>query len=242
MAARSLLFLLLPILVACRKDDPSAQAGGTPASPPWTKENTPLERYVPGDMVPPLDVLGEGKFTDKGMAAAFEEAVGWPMPDYMKPKEGIYRVRNVKDRGGTNRAGHSVYYSVPPEKALHLADEVEKTWREKFGNDPAMTVGRTVCPTTYTAGTRTINAGAVGIYLYETYATYDKIWYQMSFDPVSGEVSLGSRRGRVDDPTPRPDPEKERLEAEREKRLLEEADREWEEKQRKWALEKKKGG
>ena len=198
-------------------------------------------RYVPGDMIPPIDVLGEGKFTDKGMAAAFEEAVGWPMPSYMQPVEGVYDVWNQKDSCGRNRANHGVIYLLPPEKALPLADQIEKAWKDKYGNDPEVSISRTICSQTYKTGSRTIHAGAVGLVLDERYATYRKINYQMGFDPVSGEVYLGSRRGRVDDPIPRPDPEKERLEAEREKRLLEEADREWEEKQRKWALEKEKG-
>lgn len=175
------------------------------------------------------------------MAAAFEDAVGWSMPEYLKPVEGSYEVFNAKDFGGRNRAGHSVYYSLPPEKAVALADLVEKTWREKHGNDPELMIFRTICPRTYNAGTKTIHAGAVGLVLSEPYATYETIYYQMSFDPVSGEVYLGSRRGHVENPEPRPDPEKERLEAKREKRLLEEADREWEEKQQKWAFEKQMG-
>ena len=71
-----------------------------PSSQPVTRT-----RYVPGDMIPPTDVLRVGKFTAKGMAAAFEDALARPMQDHMKTKERFNRFWYFKDcRGQIGRA------------------------------------------------------------------------------------------------------------------------------------------
>jgi hypothetical protein len=192
-------------------------------------------------MVPPLDSVGEVTFTEKGMAAAFEEAVGLAMPDYVVPVRGgcsVFPGDSKKDR---NKSSQAVFYKVPPEMAIPLADQIEKIWTEKYGHDSEMTIHRGIVPETYTANHSTFNKGAITLGLYQTYAAYRTISHHMALDPVSGQIYLASHRGPVYPRPERPDPEKERLEAERDKRLLEEADREWEEKQRRWALEKQKG-
>jgi hypothetical protein len=192
-------------------------------------------------MVPPLEAPGRVIFTEKGMADAFELAVGWPMPHYMKPLRGSCSVFPADNPGERNKSSQAVFYQTPTEMVIQLADEIEGFWKEKYGNDPEMTIHRGMVPETFTTEGSKFNKGSITLGLYETYAAYRLISHHMTLDPVSGQIYLASRRGPVYPRPERPDPEKERLEAEREKRLLEEADREWEEKQRKWALEKETG-
>lgn len=167
----------------------------------------PPAAYTPGDSVPPMEALGEGTFSAKGLADAFQHATGLPMPDYVRPDEGAYRVWNEKDFGGRNRAGYGAYYSVPPQNVNALADLIEKAWREKYGGNPEIEISRSVCDKTYSAGVRTIHDGTIGLGLNEKYASYSFLKFTIGLDPVSGEVSLTSYRGTEDTPAEREKPD-----------------------------------
>lgn len=189
---------------AKQSGDPKAQVVPLSESKP---QISPPGNYSPGDSVPPMETLGEGKFLDKGLADAFQYAVGSPMPDYVTPVEGAYKVWNEKDYGGRNRAGYGAYYVVSPERAILLADAIEKAWRDKHGGNQDIEISRSVCEKTYAAGDKTIHAGTIGLGLNEKYASYTMLKFTMSFDPVSGEVSLTSYRGTEDTPAEREKPD-----------------------------------
>ncbi len=163
--------------------------------------------YSPGDSVPPIEVLGEGKFSAQGLADAFLHATGCTMPDYVKPVEGTYKVWNEKDFGGRNRAGYGACFSVPPQKVEALADAIEHSWREKYGGNPEIEITRSVSDKSYGSPERTIHAGTIGLSLNEKYAPYSLLKFTVGLDPVSGNISVTSYRGTEDTPAEREAPD-----------------------------------
>jgi hypothetical protein len=211
------LLIVASLLCSCGKEEPSnAQASKQPEAskavlPPTTSDvpqaSKPIEPFVPGDSVPPMESLGEGKFSPRGLADAFQHATGWAMPDYVKPVDGGYRVWNEKDFGGRNRASYGAYYTVPPQRINDLADLVEKAWREKYGGNPEIELSRSVCEKTYGSADKIIHAGTIGLGLNEKYASYSLLKFTVGLDPVSGTVSVTSYRGTEDTPAEREKPD-----------------------------------
>jgi hypothetical protein len=154
-----------------------------------------------------METLGEGKFSQKGLADAFQNAVGWPMPDYVKPVEGAYTVWNEKDFGGRNRSHHTATFTFPKEKAAALADEIENTWRKKFGQNRDFEIGRSQLDRDYTEGNQTVHKGTIVLGICEKYARYKTNDFSISIDPVAGQFSLRSYRGTEDTPAEREKPD-----------------------------------
>ena len=154
-----------------------------------------------------MGALGEGKFSQKGLVDAFQNAVGWPMPDYVKPIEGSYRVWNEKDFGGRNRSHHTATFTFPKEKATALAEEIEHTWRTKYGQNRDFEITRAQVDHDYTVGNLTVHKGTIGLGLNEKYATYKTDDFSISIDPVTGQFSLRSYRGTEDTPAEREKPD-----------------------------------
>lgn len=212
------LLMIASLLCSCGEEKPS-NAQSAAKRPDASKAVLPptignmsqasklIDPFVPGDSVPPMDALGEGSFSPKGLADAFQNAVGWPMPDYVKPVEGKYRVWNEKDFAGRNRSFHRATFSIPPDKAAILADSIEKAWRAKHGGNPEIELVKSVCDKTVEVAGETINAGSIGLGLNEKYASYSLIKFTMRLDPVSGIISLTSYRGTEDTPAEREKPE-----------------------------------
>ena len=219
-AMKNELYLLMIASLLCSCGDekpPNAQSAVKQpdalkkAQPPTignvTEVSKPLEVFVPGDSVPPMEALGEGIFSQKGLADAFQHVTGWPIPDYVKPKRGGYRVWNEKDFAGRNRAGFDGLYVLSPEKVNVLADAIEKAWREKYGGNPEIELSRGVCEKTYGSGDQTIHAGTIALGLNEKYASYSLLKFTVSLDPVSGTVAVTSYRGTEDTPAEREKPD-----------------------------------
>ena len=163
--------------------------------------DAPAAPYIPGDSIPPMETLGEGKFSQKGMADAFQQSVGWAPPVYVTPLEGDYKVWNQKDFAGRNRSNCRVRFTVLPEKMKELADAIEKTWRGKHGTNPDYTIYRS---TRNEAGLD-FPAGTITLLLHDRYASYTLDHLQIYLDPVAGEMLLGIHRGTQDEPSSRLD-------------------------------------
>jgi hypothetical protein len=148
-----------------------------------------------------MEILGEGKFSKKGMADAFQQSVGWALPEYITPEEGDYKVWNEKDYAGRNRSNCGVRFTVPPEKMKDFADAVEKTWREKYGGNPDFEISRAASD----KPGLTFHAGTIFLSARDRYASYCLGSFEISLDPVAGKMWLGIYCGTQDNPSSRLD-------------------------------------
>lgn len=230
-----LLIMFTCFFCSCGEDKPNKQVqnqspkSADDSSPTESTDTYPASQQEPvlSDSLPPMETLGEGKLTEKSMTDAFQYAIGLPLPDYVRPLEGDYKVWNEKDFAGRNRSNCGIRYSVTAKKMKNIADMIEKNWHEKYGKNPDIKIARGEFDKDHSG----FHVGTITLGIRDMYASYTLMNFQIYLDPVAEKMWLGIYRGTQDNPRSREQEEQDRKDREEDKKRKARDDAEWEAKQ-----------
>lgn len=126
-----LIALVVVLFSACRRDETAFTAKTTVAAGKVQPQSGGRFRQeVSG--IPALDKLGSGDLDRRGMAAVFEQVTALPLPNYVIPIAGDYKVYAEDHGRGPNSRSFKAHYTCPPENTLGLYSEIRDQWEKTF--------------------------------------------------------------------------------------------------------------
>ena len=160
-----------------------------------------LLRERGADHIPPMDELGQGRLSAKGMAEFFQDVCGLPMPPETIPRHSRYTVHNEKDYGGRNRRWLEAVYTAPPEAARKLVEHLRNHWKmtycqgtNRFIMEAESTQAVVVPgdpPIRWTPGSKVVQ-------VHDPDASYVEKELQAVIDPNTGTIKLSCYTGTKD--------------------------------------------